>query len=75
MVLRMTVARTGIGGGLEYLTANSKNTSWTIDQGRAEYFAGLHEATRVAMRLPAKFRAFAFPVAADAGASPVSAAR
>ena len=62
MELRATVARSGFSG-LEYLAAGDKTITWTSDEHRAVSFNGIREATRMALTLPGKFRAFAFPIA------------
>lgn len=55
------VARTKIDG-LEYLADGAK-VVWTDAMQAAAQFQTVREATRAAMRLPSRFRAFAFPVA------------
>jgi hypothetical protein len=62
MELKATVARSGFSG-LEYLAAGGKTITWTSDEHRAACFSGIREATRMALTLPGKFRAFAFPMA------------
>lgn len=47
--------------GLEYL-ADGGPVTWTEASDRAQQFATLRDATRAAMRLPGRFRAFALPV-------------
>ena len=58
------VARTKLDG-LEYLAEGAK-VVWTDVAHAAARFETVREATRTAMRLPSRFRAFAFPVAAEA---------
>lgn len=47
--------------GLEYLADGSK-VVWTDAATGAAQFQTVREATRAAMRLPSRFRAFAFPL-------------
>ena len=47
--------------GLEYLAEGAK-VVWTDATQAAAQFANVREATRAAMRLPSRFRAFAFPL-------------
>ena len=75
MVIIMTVARTGIGGKLTFLAAHTKRTRWTADQRSAESFRDLREATRAALQLPGKFRAYALPIASDGDGNQMPAAR
>lgn len=55
------VARTRLEG-LEYLVHTHGRLDWAALEGDAERFQSLREATRTAMRLPARLRAFALPV-------------
>jgi hypothetical protein len=47
--------------GLEYLAEGAK-VVWTDATQAAAQFTNVREATRAAMRLPSRFRAFAFPL-------------
>lgn len=47
--------------GLEYL-ADGAREAWTEAAALAAQFQNVREATRAAMRLPSRFRAFALPV-------------
>ena len=47
---------------LEYLALEDANVTWTEAAQLAERFQNVREATRAAMRLPSRFRAFALPV-------------
>jgi hypothetical protein len=48
---------------LEYLADVRHGFSeWVLDAAQATQFDSLREATRQAMRLPSKLRAFAFPM-------------
>ena len=47
--------------GLEYL-AQGARVAWTEASDLAQHFDNVREATRAAMRLPSRFRAFAMPV-------------
>ena len=47
--------------GLEYLAHNSGKTDWAPAERDADTFLNFREATRAAMRLPARYRAFALP--------------
>ena len=60
MATSVVVARTN-ADGLEYLAEGAK-VVWT-DVTQAAQFQNVREATRAAMRLPSRFRAFAFPLA------------
>ena len=64
MATSVVVARTKIDG-LEYLVDSAK-VIWTDATHSAARFETVREATRTAMRLPSRFRAFAFPVAGEA---------
>jgi hypothetical protein len=58
MVPAVVVARTKMDG-LEYLAEGS---NWTETAERAARFLNVREATRVALRLPNRFKAFALPL-------------
>lgn len=58
MASAVLVARTK-SDGLEYLAAAD---GWTEATDLAARFMTVREATRAAMRLPSRFRAFAMPV-------------
>ena len=60
MAAAAVVARTKLGG-LEYLTDSALDV-WTEVSDLATRFNNIREATRAAMRLPSRFRAFALPV-------------
>ena len=62
MALAAVVARTKLDG-LEYLT-DSALDAWTSASDLATRFETIREATRAAMRLPSRFRAFALPAPA-----------
>ncbi|WP_293905505.1 hypothetical protein [Phenylobacterium sp.] len=62
MATSVVVARTK-PDGLEYLT-NDTRVGWTDAEQLAAQFATVREATRAAMRLPSRLRAFALPVSA-----------
>ena len=64
MATSVVVARTKTDG-LEYLAEGAK-VVWTDVAQAAAHFETVREATRAAMRLPSRFRAFAFPVAGEA---------
>ncbi|ODT85919.1 MAG: hypothetical protein ABS78_18445 [Phenylobacterium sp. SCN 70-31] len=51
--------------GLEYL-AQGARIAWTEASDLAQHFETVREATRAAMRLPSRMRAFALPVQPDA---------
>ena len=53
----VVVARTKLNG-LEYLA----DSGWTEATDTAARFQTVREATRAAMRLPSRFRAFALPM-------------
>lgn len=61
MASSVVVARTKSPDGLEYLAAGAK-VVWTDAAQAAAQFETVREATRAAMRLPSRFRAFAFPL-------------
>lgn len=60
MVSSVVVARTK-SDGLEYL-AEAAPIAWTDASDLAQHFHSVRDATRAAMRLPSRFRAFALPV-------------
>jgi hypothetical protein len=60
MASTVVVARTKLDG-LEYL-ADGGRMAWTEASELAQRFQNVREATRTAMRLPSRFRAFALPV-------------
>jgi hypothetical protein len=60
MATSVVVARTK-SDGLEYLAEGAK-VVWTDATQAAAQFHNVREATRAAMRLPSRFRAFAFPL-------------
>jgi len=60
MVSSVVVARTK-SDGLEYL-AEAAPVAWTDASDSAQHFQNVRDATRAAMRLPSRFRAFALPV-------------
>jgi hypothetical protein len=47
--------------GLAFLVAGQGRIDWTTDDRIVQTFADVREATRTAMRLPGRFRAFALP--------------
>ena len=50
--------------GLEYL-AEGARVVWTEAQDLAQHFQTVRDATRAAMRLPSRFRAFALPTTGE----------
>jgi hypothetical protein len=64
MASAVVVARTKLDG-LEYL-ADGVQDIWTEATDLATHFQNVREATRAAMRLPARLRAFALPVNLEA---------
>lgn len=60
MASSVVVARTNTNG-LEYL-AEGARVAWTEASDLAQQFHTVRDATRAAMRLPSRFRAFALPV-------------
>lgn len=60
MASSVVVARTR-PEGLEYL-AKAAPVAWTDVSDLAQHFETIREATRAAMRLPSRFRAYALPV-------------
>lgn len=61
MACSAIVARTSLGG-LEYLVQRQREVAWASVEGEADKFISLRDATRAAMALPSRFRAFALPV-------------
>ncbi len=51
--------------GLEYLAHSGGALNWAANEREADRFPTIHEATKVAMRLPSKLRAFALPVCCE----------
>jgi len=62
MATSVVVARTKLDG-LEYLVDGSR-VAWTDTVPGALQFATVRDATRAAMRLPSRMRAFALPLTA-----------
>ncbi len=62
----VVVARSKLDG-LEYL-ADGARDAWVEATDLAATFQSVREATRAAMRLPSRFRAFALPVTVGAEA-------
>jgi len=60
MASSVVVARTK-PDGIEYLEAGAR-TVWTQLSDRAQQFPNVREATRAAMRLPSRMRAYALPL-------------
>lgn len=60
MATSVVVARTKLDG-LEYL-ADDPKVIWTDASQSAVRFQNVREATRAAMRLPSRMRAFALPL-------------
>ncbi|RAK62835.1 hypothetical protein [Phenylobacterium kunshanense] len=60
MASSVVVARSNTNG-LEYL-AEGARVAWTEASDLAQQFQTVRDATRAAMRLPSRFRAFALPV-------------
>lgn len=48
--------------GFEFLAHVGADLTWSLLESDADRFPTLHEATRAALRLPSKVRAFALPV-------------
>lgn len=61
MASSVVVARTN-ADHLEYLAECDARVSWTEASNLAKNFLTVRDATRAAMRLPSRFRAFALPV-------------
>ena len=53
---------TGRRRWLEYLAESETRVTWTDVSDLAQHFQTVRDATRAAMRLPSRFRAFALPV-------------
>lgn len=64
MASSVVVARTN-ADGLEYLAQDDARVAWTDVSDMAQHFQTVRDATRAAMRLPSRFRAFALPVHAQ----------
>jgi hypothetical protein len=60
------VARQSLSG-MQYLAHVGEGLVWAAVEHDADRFRNIHEATRAAMRLPSKLRAFALP---DVSAAP-----
>jgi hypothetical protein len=56
------VARSTDNGGLAYLARRSMRLDWVAEAAAADTFVNVREATRAALTLPGKLRAFALPV-------------
>ena len=54
------VART-TGDGLQYLVRRRDRSDWARSEGEADVFLSVREATRAALTLPGRLRAFALP--------------
>ena len=65
MASSVVVARTK-PDGLEYLAQDDARVTWTEASQMAARFQNVREATRAALRLPGRFRAFALPMHAPA---------
>ena len=50
---------------LEYLVQNAGHVDWAVTEGDAFIYQNTRDATRAALALPSKFRAFALPVRTD----------
>ncbi len=61
MTSSILVARSN-ASGLEYLVQTETQIQWTAAAQTAARFQTVREATRAAMRLPSRLRAFALPV-------------
>ena len=61
MASSVVVARTNTTG-LEYLAQDDARVAWTDTSDLAQQFGTVRDATRAAMRLPSRLRAFALPV-------------
>ncbi len=61
MASSVVVARTN-ADRLEYLAPADARVPWTDVSDLAQKFLTVREATRAAMRLPSRLRAFALPV-------------
>jgi hypothetical protein len=60
MALAAVVARTS-PQGMEYLVRETGRAEWAVSAQAAARFQNLREATRAALRLPGRLRAFALP--------------
>lgn len=60
MTMSVVVARTNLDG-IEYL-AHGARAEWTSVSTGAQQFPSVREATRAAMRLPSRLKAFALPI-------------
>ena len=60
MTLSVVVARTNLDG-IEYL-AQGPRAEWTKASDGAQQFPNVREATRAALRLPARLKAYALPM-------------
>lgn len=60
MASSVVVARSK-SDGLEYLTEGAAS-EWTDARSSARHFLNMRDATRAALRLPSRFRAFALPL-------------
>ena len=63
MAFAAVVARTS-PQGMEYLVRESGRAEWALNAQAAARFQTLREATRTALRLPGRLRAFALPAVA-----------
>ncbi|QUD87611.1 hypothetical protein [Phenylobacterium montanum] len=48
--------------GFEYLARDGQGNNWSTVERDARLYPSVHEATRAALRLPGKVRAFALPI-------------
>lgn len=69
MASSVVVARSNLDR-LEYLVQGDARVAWTEACDLAQHFQTVRDATRAAMRLPSRFRAFALPVVDGAGQLP-----
>jgi hypothetical protein len=60
MAFAAVVARTS-PQGTEYLVRDAGRAEWALSTQAAARFQNLREATRAAMRLPGRLRAYALP--------------
>jgi len=60
MAFAAVVARTS-QNGMEYLVHETGRAEWALSVQSAAHFQNLREATRAALRLPGRLRAFALP--------------
>lgn len=63
MASSVVVARSNLNG-LEYLAQGETRVTWTEASQMAQRFETVRDATRTAMRLPSRWRAFALPLQA-----------